>query len=92
MQDAAVQVAAIGHVPVLGEWVTLPLIAAAGGQRGDATWDRYFHPHAQALLQRCDVVLRIGGESSGADAMVQAARACGLTVIHNLDSLAPPTA
>ena len=88
MQDAAVQVAGLGHVPVLGEWVTLPLIAAAGGQRGDAVWDRYFHPHAQALLQRCDVVLRIDGESAGADTMAQAGLACGLTVIYSLDSLA----
>jgi len=87
MQDAAVQVAALGHVPLLGEWVTLPLIAAAGGQRGDAVWDRFFHPHAQAVLERCDVVLRIGGESAGADAMVTAALARGLTVIHRLDAL-----
>jgi len=87
MQDAAVQVAKLGHVPVLGEWVTLPLIEAAGGQRGDAIWDRYFHPHAKALLERCDVVLRIGGESAGADAMVTAALARGLTVIHRLDAL-----
>ncbi|RZI93321.1 MAG: ADP-ribose pyrophosphatase, partial [Rubrivivax sp.] len=79
MQDAAVQVAALGHVPVLGEWVTLPLIEAAGGRRGDDTWNRYFHPHAQALLERCDLLLRIGGESAGADAMVKAALAHGLT-------------
>ncbi len=87
MQDAAVRVAALGHVPVLGEWVTLPLIEATGGQRGDATWDRYFHPHAQAVLERCDLLLRIGGDSVGADAMVQAALARNLTVIHDLDSL-----
>jgi len=92
MQDAAVRVAARGHVPVLGEWVTLPLIAAAGGQRGDATWDRWFHPNAQALLQRCDVVLRIGGDSAGADAMVQAGLARGLTVIEGLDSLVAQSA
>lgn len=87
MQDAAVQVAAAGHVPVLGEWVTLPLIEAQGGRRGDAVWDRVFHPHAQALLERCDLLLRIGGDSAGADAMVQAALARGLTVIHGLDAL-----
>lgn len=88
MQDAAVQVAALGHVPVLGEWVTLPLIEAAGGRRGDAVWDRHFHPNAQALLERCDLVLRIGGESGGADAMVKAALARGLPVRYGLASLA----
>jgi nudix-type nucleoside diphosphatase (YffH/AdpP family) len=93
MQDAAVQVAALGHVPLLGEWVTLPLIEAAGGRRGDATWDRFFHPHAQAVLERCDVLLRIGGESAGADTMVKAALARGLPVHYGLDGLkATPTA
>lgn len=87
MQDAAVQVAAAGHVPLLGEWVTLPLIEAAGGRRGDAVWDRVFHPHAQAVLARCDLLLRIGGESAGADAMVKAALALGLPVHHGLASL-----
>lgn len=87
MQDAAVQVAARGHVPVLGEWVTLPLIEAQGGQRDDAIWDRVFHPHAQALLERCDVLLRIGGESTGADMMVKAALARGLAVHHGLQTL-----
>jgi len=87
MQDAGVQVAAAGHVPVLGEWVTLPLIEAQGGQRGDAIWDRVFHPHAQALLERCDLLLRIGGDSAGADAMVKAALAHRLPVHHGLASL-----
>lgn len=87
MQDAAVAVASLGHVPVLGEWVTLPLIEAAGGHRGDAVWDRYFHPHAQAVLERCDVLLRIGGASAGADAMVSAALARQLPVHYALVSL-----
>ena len=88
MQDAAVQVAALGHVPLLGEWVTLPLIKAAGGQqRGDTIWERFFHPHAQALLERCDLVLRIGGESTGADAMVTAALARDIPVHYGLESL-----
>jgi len=87
MQNAAVRVAELGHVPVLGEWVTLPLIEAAGGQRGDATWDRFFHPHTQALLERCDTLLRIGGVSEGADAMVQAALTRGLPVHYGLTSM-----
>jgi ADP-ribose pyrophosphatase len=84
MQDAAVRVAELGHVPVLGEWITLPLIEAAGGRRGDAVWDRFFHPNAQALLERCDLLLRIGGDSAGADAMVKAALARGLPVHYGL--------
>ncbi|MDR7334026.1 nudix-type nucleoside diphosphatase (YffH/AdpP family) [Roseateles asaccharophilus] len=87
MQDAAVEVAALGHVPVLGEWVTLPLIEAQGGRRGDAIWNCVFHPHAQALLERCDLLLRIGGASAGADAMVKAALAHGLQVQYGTASL-----
>lgn len=87
MQDAAVQVAAAGHVPVLGEWVTLPLIEAAGGRRGDAVWDRFFHPHAQAVLARCDLLLRIGADSAGADLMVKAALARGLPVHYGLAAM-----
>lgn len=88
MQAAAVQVAALGHVPLLGEWVTLPLIEAAGSQRrGDAVWERFFHPHAQALLERCDAVLRIGGPSAGADAMVAAALAHGIHVRYGVHAL-----
>lgn len=87
MQAAAVQVAAAGHVPVLGEWVTLPLIEAQGGRRGDAVWDRVFHPHAQALLERCDLLLRIAGDSAGADAMVKAALARGLPVHYGLTAM-----
>lgn len=87
MQDAACRVAELGHVPVLGEWVTLPLIEAQGGARGDALWDRVFHPHAQALLERCDVVVRIGGDSTGADQMVRAALARGLPVHYGLATL-----
>jgi ADP-ribose pyrophosphatase len=79
-------------VPLLGEWVTLPLIEAAGGQRGDAIWDRFFHPNAQAVLERCNVLLRIGGDSAGADAMVKAALARGLAVHHGLESLKSLTA
>lgn len=92
MQDAAVRVAALGHVPLLGEWVTLPLIEAAGGRRGDAVWDRFFHPNAQALLERCDLLLRIGGASAGADAMVKAALTRAIPVHYGLASLTAPSA
>ena len=83
---------ALGHVPVLGEWTTLPLIEAAGGQRGDAVWDRFFHPNAQALLERCDLLLRIGGKSAGADLMVKAALAAGLQVYYGFDAMPTRTA
>jgi hypothetical protein len=71
-----------GHLPVMGEWFALPLIEAAvasGDSEGDADAE-IFHPVAEAVLARCDGVLRIGGPSEGADRMVATARAFGKQV------------
>ena len=64
-----------GHVPLLGEWVALPLAALAGSlQVGDAAFNEVFHPVAERLLAHCDAVLRVGGMSQGADLVVSVAR------------------
>lgn len=77
-----------GHTPVLGEWLALPVLHAAGSQGvGDAVYEEIFHPHCERLLAHCDAVLRIGGASAGADAMVAAARKRGLLVYHDLDQV-----
>ena len=77
-----------GHLPVLGEWLALPMVRAAGSQQpGDAIFDAMFHPHAQRLLERCDAVLRIGGASAGADLMVARAQQLGKRVYAALDEI-----
>ena len=71
-----------GHLPVMGEWFALPLIETAveaGADEADAD-SEIFHPVAEAVLARCDGVLRIGGRSEGADRMVATARALGKTL------------
>ena len=74
-----------GHVPVIGEWLALPLAALAGSRRvGDAAFDEVFHPIAERLLAHCDGVLRVGGPSQGADLMVWVARERGLAVFTSL--------
>jgi nudix-type nucleoside diphosphatase (YffH/AdpP family) len=74
-----------GHTPVLGEWLALPVLHAAGSKAvGDAVYDEIFHRHCERLLGHCDAVLRVGGPSAGADAMVAAARARGLQVYHDI--------
>lgn len=91
MGDMAVRVFRAGHIPVLGEWLALPLIELAGSQRlGDAIFDEIFHPVARRLVARCDACLRIGGPSAGADEMVALARAAGRQVFHSFDEI--PTA
>ena len=74
-----------GHIPLIGEWLALPLVALAGSRRvGDAAFEEIFHPIAERLLARCDAVLRVGGASHGADLMVRVARERGLAVFSSL--------
>ncbi|MFI6595866.1 hypothetical protein ACIBHX_06440 [Nonomuraea sp. NPDC050536] len=85
MNAAALELFHAGHLPVTGEALALPLIELAGSSRvGDGPFDRIFHPIAERLLERCDAVLRIGGPSAGADAMVEQARAQGKGVFTEL--------
>jgi hypothetical protein len=85
MEACALPLFRAGHVPVVGEWFALPLAELAGSRRiGDAAFDEVFHPIAERLLERCDAVLRIGGESKGADSMVEIGRAKGLRIFSAL--------
>jgi hypothetical protein len=85
MERYALPLFRAGHVPIVGEWLALPLVALAGSRRvGDAAFDEIFHPIAERLLRRCDAVLRVGGPSAGADHMVHLARERGLAVFHHL--------
>ena len=77
-----------GHLPMVGEWMALPIIHAAGGrEHGDAVFNAYQYPVVHRLLERCDAVLRIAGESRGADMDVARARELGLAVYFDLDEL-----
>ena len=85
METYALPLFRAGHVPVVGEWLALPLVALAGSRQiGDAAFDEVFHPIAERMLEHCDAVLRVGGASKGADLMVDTARAHGLAVFTDL--------
>ena len=85
MERYALPLFRAGHIPVVGEWFALPMVALAGSKRvGDAAFEEIFHPIAIRLLARCDAVLRVGGPSHGADQMVEIAREHGLAVYHSL--------
>ena len=78
-----------GHMPVLGEWLALPVVHAAGSRAvGDEVHDAIFHPHCERLLSHCHAVLRIGGASQGADRMVAQAQKRGLQVFLDLADIA----
>ena len=77
-----------GHVPMIGEWVALPVWNAAGGERvGDELYEEIFHPVAGRLLALCDAVLRLPGDSKGADNDVRIARERGIPIYHRLEDV-----
>ena len=91
MESFAIPIFKKGHIPLLGEWLALPLVKLAGSQQiGDEPFNEIFHPVAEMLLDKCDAVLRVGGASQGADLMVDVGRKKGLKIYYELDEI--PTA
>ena len=81
MESYALPIFRAGHIPVLGEWLALPLVALAGSRKnGDEAFNEIFHPIAVRLLEKCDAVLRVGGPSAGADEMARVGRSLGLDI------------
>jgi hypothetical protein len=77
-----------GHIPMIGEWVALPLINLAGSTKpGDAAWEEVQYPVAHRLLEKCDAILRIEGASKGADEDVRIAKERGLKIYYNIDDV-----
>jgi hypothetical protein len=88
MEAYALPLFRAGHLPIVGEWLALPLVALAGSRKvGDGPFDEIFHPIAERLVERCHAILRIGGPSQGADLMVDLARKRGLSVFHRLEEV-----
>jgi hypothetical protein len=84
MQSYALPIFRAGHIPVLGEWLALPLVELAGSKKiGDGPFNDIFHPVATRLLEKCDAVLRVGGASAGADEMVKVGKRLGLRIYTN---------
>lgn len=81
MESYALPIFRAGHIPILGEWLALPLAELAGSKTtGDDAFNEVFHPIATRLLEKCDGVLRVGGPSTGADEMVRIGRSLGLEI------------
>jgi hypothetical protein len=91
MESYALPIFRAGHVPILGEWLALPLVELAGSSEiGDEAFNDVFHPLAIRLLEKCDAVLRIGGPSVGADEMVRVGRSLGLKIYATLAEIPKP--
>ena len=88
MESFALPIFRGGHIPVVGEWLALPMVEMAGSRQiGDAPFNEIFHPIALRLVEKCDGILRVGGPSAGADEMVRAARQLGKTIYRALDEI-----
>ena len=92
LEEAAWPLFRAGHVPMIGEWVALPVLRSAGAGIGDPLAEQVLYPTAERLLARCDAVLRLPGESTGADQDVAVARELGLPVYHRLEDVPGVTA
>ena len=90
LEAAALEVWRRGHLPMIGEWVALPIMQLAGSKAtGDAVWESIQYPVAHHLLEKCDAVYRIEGASKGADQDVKIGRERGLPVYHHIDEVPP---
>jgi hypothetical protein len=88
LEEAAWPIFQAGHVPMIGEWVALPVLHSAGATGPlDPLAEKVMYPTAQRLLAHCDAVLRLPGESTGADQDVAIARQRGLPVYHRLEEI-----
>jgi hypothetical protein len=83
LNRAALEVFRRGHVPILGVNLALPMLDVAGPQ----AYEELMLPMSLAAAERCDAVLRIGGDSAGADAEVAAITNCGGAIFRSVDEL-----
>ena len=85
MEETALEVYRAGHIPILCEWFSFPLISIGGSSRDlETEVTELVHPIAERLLGRCDAVLRVDGLAATADLMVALARQRGIRVYQDL--------
>lgn len=88
LEAAALPLFRLGHIPMIGEWVALPLLRLAGSARpGDEAYEEILYPVAHRLLLECDAVLRLEGASKGADEDVRIAKERGLEIYYRLEDI-----
>lgn len=88
LESVALPIFRLGHVPMIGEWVALPLVRLGGSTYpGDEIWNEIQYPVAHRLLDKCDAVLRLEGASKGADEDVRIAKEKGLKVYYRIEDI-----
>jgi len=83
LNRVALEIFEMGHVPLIGVNMALPMIEVAG----ESSYERIMMPLSLALTERCDACLRIGGVSTGADEEAERIQRLGRPVFYSLDEL-----
>lgn len=88
LESVALPIFRLGHMPIVGEWLALPIMKLAGSKKiGDAVFQEIQYPVAHRMLEKCDAVLRLEGASTGADNDVRVAKELGLKVYYRLEDI-----
>jgi hypothetical protein len=88
LETVALPLFRAGHLPLIGEWLALPLLEVAGSRHpGDEIYQEILYPVARRLIAKCDAVLRLEGASKGADDDVKLAKELGLKIYYKLEDI-----
>lgn len=87
LESAAWPIFETGHIPMIGEWVALPVMRTINSVVGDDASLGVLTPTAERLLQHCDAVRRLPGQSTGADNDVRIANERGIPVYESIDQI-----
>ncbi len=88
LESVALPIFRLGHMPIVGEWLALPIMKLAGSKRiGDEIFREIQYPVAHRMLEKCDAVLRLEGASTGADNDVRVAKELGLKIYYRLEDI-----
>ncbi len=88
LEEAAWPIFQAGHIPMIGEWVALPVLSSAGATGvTDPLAEQVMYPTAQRLLEHADGVLRLPGASRGADQDVAIAQERGIPVWYRIEDI-----
>ncbi len=88
LEEAAWPIFEAGHIPMIGEWVALPVLRSAGvTEITDPLAEQVMYPTAQRLLEHSDGVLRLPGASKGADQDVAIAQERGIPVWYRIEDV-----
>lgn len=83
MNEFAYAVFKLGHMPIIGVNMAKPIIDSMG----EGKYEEIMMPLSLSLIDRCDAVLRVGGESKGADDEVERFRKKGLPIYDALSQI-----